>query len=205
MKKYSFFKTTPLYKEFSLLSAISRDKHITQRDIASKMNVSVAMVNFYLDEYEEKGLIKRVYHGTKSIDYFVTDKGEERRKELSIRYLESALDVYNEAKLSCNVIFKKLRIKNFKKVLFYGAGEVCEMLLSVLNSDQSIDLDVIAVIDDDNKKIGKKILDKDIISLNEITNLSYDGILISTYTHTDTIYQKLIVQNIDKEKIVSFF
>lgn len=205
MEKYSFFKTTPLYKEFSLLSAISRDKHITQRDIASKMNVSVAMVNFYLDEYEEKGLIKRVYHGTKSIDYFVTDKGEERRKELSIRYLESALDVYNEAKLSCNVIFKKLRIKNFKKVLFYGAGEVCEMLLSVLNSDQSIDLDVIAVIDDDNKKIGKKILDKDIISLNEITNLSYDGILISTYTHTDTIYQKLIEQNIDKEKIVSFF
>ena len=163
------------------------------------------MVNFYLDEYEEKGLIKRVYHGTKSIDYFVTDKGEERRKELSIRYLESALDVYNEAKLSCNVIFKKLRIKNFKKVLFYGAGEVCEMLLSVLNSDQSIDLGVIAVIDDDNKKIGKKILDKDIISLNEITNLSYDGILISTYTHTDAIYQKLIEQNIDKEKIVSFF
>lgn len=205
MEKCSFFKTTPLYKEFSLLSAISRDKHITQRDIASKMNVSVAMVNFYLDEYEEKGLIKRVYHGTKSIDYFVTDKGEERRKELSIRYLESALDVYNEAKLSCNVIFKKLRIKNFKKVLFYGAGEVCEMLLSVLNSDQSIDLDVISVIDDDNKKIGKKILDKDIISLNEITNLSYDGILISTYTHTDTIYQKLIEQNIDKEKIVSFF
>lgn len=205
MEKCSFFKTTPLYKEFSLLSAISRDKHITQRDIASKMNVSVAMVNFYLDEYEEKGLIKRVYHGTKSIDYFVTDKGEERRKELSIRYLESALDVYNEAKLSCNVIFKKLRIKNFKKVLFYGAGEVCEMLLSVLNSDQSIDLDVIAVIDDDNKKIGKKILDKDIISLNEITNLSYDGILISTYTHTNTIYQKLIEQNIDKEKIVSFF
>lgn len=205
MEKCSFFKTTPLYKEFSLLSAISRDKHITQRDIASKMNVSVAMVNFYLDEYEEKGLIKRVYHGTKSIDYFVTDKGEERRKELSIRYLESALDVYNEAKLSCNVIFKKLRIKNFKKILFYGAGEVCEMLLSVLNSDQSIDLDVIAVIDDDNKKIGKKILDKDIISLNEITNLSYDGILISTYTHTDTIYQKLIEQNIDKEKIVSFF
>ena len=205
MEKCSFFKTTPLYKEFSLLSAISRDKHITQRDIASKMNVSVAMVNFYLDEYEEKGLIKRVYHGTKSIDYFVTDKGEERRKELSIRYLESALDVYNEAKLSCNVIFKKLRIKNFKKILFYGAGEVCEMLLSVLNSDQSIDLDVIAVIDDDNKKIGKKILDKDIISLNEITNLSYDGILISTYTHTDAIYQKLIEQTIDKEKIVSFF
>ena len=205
MEKCSFFKTTPLYKEFSLLSAISRDKHITQRDIASKMNVSVTMVNFYLDEYEEKGLIKRVYHGTKSIDYFVTDKGEERRKELSIRYLESALDVYNEAKLSCNVIFKKLRIKNFKKILFYGAGEVCEMLLSVLNSDQSIDLDVIAVIDDDNKKIGEKILDKDIIPLNELTNLSYDGILISTYTHTDTIYQKLIEQNIDKEKIVSFF
>ena len=205
MEKCSFFKTTPLYKEFSLLSAISRYKHITQRDIAIKMNVSVTMVNFYLDEYEEKGLIKRVYHGTKSIDYFVTDKGEERRKELSIRYLESALDVYNEAKLSCNVIFKKLRIKNFKKILFYGAGEVCEMLLSVLNSDQSIDLDVIAVIDDDNKKIGKKILDKDIISLNEITNLSYDGILISTYTHTNAIYQKLIEQNIDKEKIVSFF
>ena len=53
--------------------------------------VSVAMVNIYIDEYEEKGLLKRAYSSTKSVTDKITDLGESRIKLLNIQYLESAL------------------------------------------------------------------------------------------------------------------
>ena len=51
-----------------------------------------------------------------------------------------------------------------KVVLAYSGGLDTSITIPWLK--ENYDLDVIAVIDDDNKKIGKKILDKDIISLN---------------------------------------
>ena len=56
------------------------------------------MVNNYLDEYEQDGYIKRIHKSSKSVEYFVTKKGKERRKLLNIWYLKSSLLVYQSAK-----------------------------------------------------------------------------------------------------------
>ena len=42
-----------------------------------------------------------------------------------------------------------------KTVLFYGAGEVAEMLLTAIKNENT-DISVCAIIDDDVNKIGKK-------------------------------------------------
>lgn len=55
----SFFKPTPLYNEFMILDLIEKDSNITQREISKAINVAVSMVNNYLNEYEEEGLIIR--------------------------------------------------------------------------------------------------------------------------------------------------
>jgi len=46
---------------------------------------------------------------------------------------------------------------------------------------------------------------KRIISLDEIKNMNYDGILISAYTQAKIMYDKLMKKNIDKNKIITFF
>jgi len=55
----NFFKPTLLYKEFMILDLIEKDSNITQREISKAINVAVSMVNNYLNEYEEEGLIIR--------------------------------------------------------------------------------------------------------------------------------------------------
>ena len=55
----SFFKPTPLYNEFMILDLIEKDSNITQREISKAINIAVSMVNNYLNEYEEEGLIIR--------------------------------------------------------------------------------------------------------------------------------------------------
>lgn len=42
-----------------ILDLIEKDSNITQREISKAINIAVSMVNNYLNEYEEEGLIIR--------------------------------------------------------------------------------------------------------------------------------------------------
>ncbi len=205
MKFGQFFKTTPLYKEYIILTLVAKDSHVTQRDLAIYAGVSSAAINTYIDEFEEKGLLKRNYLSIKNVEYMIMPKGEMRRKYLNMDYLESALEVFNEAKDGCKVFLNKLVSKGFKNVIFYGAGEVCEILLSILNVDQSIKLNVPVLIDDDVNKQGNTLVNKNIVSLQELENYTYDAILVSTYANSKVVKEKLLDQGIKEELIIEFF
>lgn len=204
-KKESLFKPSPLYRELALLNAISDNPNATQRDIASLASVSATMINKYLDKYEDLGLIKKDYSSIKTIKYCITKKGIERRKLLSIQFLESSLDVYNQAKDQCSNFLKDIVKKHYKNILFYGAGEVAEIMVYVVTNTPDLDINILAIIDDDEKKIGSRLVNIPIISNKDINNYNYDGILISSYGHSKAILEKLHNLNIEKVKIIKFF
>ena len=204
-RRSSLFKPSPLYRELAILNAISDNPSVTQRDIASLANVTATMVNKYLDKYESAGLVTKDYASSKNVKYNITKKGIERRKLLSIQFLESSLDVYNDAKDQCSSFLKTIVSKNYKNVLFYGAGEVAEIMVYVINNTLDLDINVLAIVDDDQKKIGTKLLNTPIISKEDIHKYNYDGILISSYGHSKAILSKLEELNINKQKIIKFF
>lgn len=200
-----FFKPTVLYKEFMILDLIEKNSKITQREIAVAIGVAVSMVNSYLDEYESRGLINRKYRSTKTVEYFVTSKGLERRKLLNIWYLQSAHSVYFSAKDNIIAFLNQIIDKGFKKILLYGAGEVAEIMLQVLHENKSVPIEVFAVIDDDERKQGKSIVNTPIIAINQIAEYQYDGIFLSSYTHHKVMYEKLQKMNYKKNQILLFF
>ena len=159
-----FFYPTTLYKEYKLLVSLSKNPKVTQRELSEEVDLSLASVNIYLERFIKDGLIEKIQDGSKNYKYVVTDLGIKKKENLSIGYLKSALKAFNEAKVNCNFFFNKIREKGFKNILFYGAGEVCEMLLLTLNDSKEKDINVLAVIDDDIRKIGRSLKEKDIIS-----------------------------------------
>ncbi|MCR3905723.1 MAG: winged helix-turn-helix transcriptional regulator [Tenericutes bacterium] len=205
MSDNSFFKPTLLYKEFMILDLIEKDANITQREIAKTIGVAVSMINGYLDDYEKKGLIKRKKHSSKTVEYFVTKKGVERKKVLNISYLNASLNIYKSAKENIFEFLTQIIDKGYKNILLYGAGEVAEILLQTILIDSQIPINVLAVIDDDKLKQGKTLVNTIIINLNSINDYEFDGILISSYTNQKIILDKLFAMNYQKEKILHFF
>jgi len=201
----SFFKPTPLYKEFMILDLIEKDSKITQRVMSDYLSVSVSMINAYLDSYEEKGYLKRIYLSIKTVEYHITRKGIERKKVLNIWYLESSHAIYTQAKDNIVKFLDQIIIKGYKKILFYGAGEVAEIMLQVINDNKQIPLEVIGVIDDDINKRSQLIVNKPIISLDDISHYEHDAILISSYSHNSKIYGKLVSRQYNIKKIIQFF
>lgn len=205
MNNNHYFKPTPLYKEFMILDLIEKNSKITQRMIGDTLGIAVSMVNSYIDGYEEKGYVRRKYLSTKTVEYFITKKGIERKKVLNIGFLKSSQTIYDLAKNNIERFLNQIIHKGFKKVILYGAGEVAEIMLQVISTDKMIPIDVVAVIDDDVSKVGESIVNRDIIALDDINEYKHDGVMISSYTNNVVMQKKLYDIGYDKNKVLSFF
>ena len=77
---------------FRLLRALHNNPHITQRELAAKLGVSLGVTNFILRALLEKGVIKtRNFRGNNnklSYIYFVTPQGLREKAALTARFLE---------------------------------------------------------------------------------------------------------------------
>jgi FlaA1/EpsC-like NDP-sugar epimerase len=163
------------------------------------------MVNMMLDELEKNHYLKRKKHTTKTVEYLLTKQGFERRKLLNIWYLKSSQDIYLSAKDNILVFIQQIITKGYKKILLYGAGEVAEILVRVLNEDKKIPLEVLAIIDDNSTRHSQNLLQIPIISKDSIVEYKHDGILVSSYTHRMTIRQTLESIKYPLKNIIEFF
>lgn len=205
MKNNIFFKSTPLFKEFLLLDNVEKNSKITQRELSILIGASLSMINSYIDEYEKKGYLKRVYITNKNIEYHITKEGINRKKLLNISYLKSSYDIYNSAKKNILTFLFNIINKGINNVYLYGAGEVAKIMLIVLTENQHIPLKVLGIIDDDLNKQGKYIFNIPIVNIQKLNEIEHDGVLISTYKHDKTILNRLIKINYNSEKIFTFF
>lgn len=199
--EFSFYRPTQLYKELVLLELMEKEENITQRKMSEVLNCSVAMTNNYINALEEKGLIKREHITSKEVLYHVTEKGNQTRKHYSLIYMSESQKMYDSAKEELLKYIKDIKKNGYKKILLYGAGEVAEIFLNAIKDE----IEVLAVIDDDSNKQGKKLIKTLIISRDDIGKYNYDGILISSYAHQKAINQRIKELRIPKEKVITFF
>ena len=198
-------KSNTVDKGFMILDLIEKDSSITQRAISKAVGVAVSMINSYIDTFEDKGYIKRHYISTKTVEYFITKKGIQRKKFLNISYLNASQKVYRSAKENIVEFLQFIIESGYKNILLYGAGEVAEIFLQVIKDEKNSNINVLGVIDDDPLKQGSRLFGYPIVSLSQSIQHNYDGVLISSYGHSETILNKLLSNKIDKEKIIGFF
>jgi len=205
IKKDVFFNRTVKYKEYLILDLIEYNENITQRELARLASVSVSMINTYLSNYESKGYIRKEVLSAKNIKYKITAKGVERKRYLNIGYLNSSYQIYLDAKREVRKFIKDIINKGYKDIIFYGAGEVSEILLQTIKDDNTLNINVLGVIDDNTSKQGKYILDYLISSPKLIDDVKHDAIMIASYTHHKAMYERLVKRGYNEENIMYFF
>jgi hypothetical protein len=78
-------------------------------------------------------------------------------------------------------------------------------MLQVMNDDNTIPLEVLAVIDDDLIRQNEVIVNILIISKENINQYTHDGILVSSYKHHEVIRRNLVDIKYPLEQILEFF
>ncbi len=135
----------------------------------------------------------------------MTDKGLEYMKVLNIGYLSETQNLYNKAKEEIMRFINRIIKNGHKDVILYGAGEVSEIILNTINSNNEIPLSIVAVIDDDKIKQGTSLYNNIIENIDYIDNVKHDCVIIGSYTYYDFMMEKLLNKKYPKEKIEYFF
>lgn len=199
-----FFKETALYKEMQLLDFISKNKDISQQDIASHIDAAVSMTHGHINKLEKLGYLKRDYQSKKIVHYNITPDGMMRKQYLQIRYVKELMFMYQKGEETISLFLDTIIQKDYKEILLYGAGDVANIMLDMIHN-KKITIKVIAIIDDNKSKIGKKLKGIDIISFDDIYSIDHDGIVITSFTHEKNILEKLTKEEYPKEKIIRYF
>jgi FlaA1/EpsC-like NDP-sugar epimerase len=180
-KGFDFLSPSPQFKELTILSLIQKHPNISQRQMSKEASIVPSMVNKYINNLKVAGYIEVIGENNKHTQYLLTENGLKRLKILTLSFISEISVLYSQAQeifSNVSVVLDKNRIK---KVLLYGAGEVGEIFLNVL------DVKILGFLDDDPKKQGKYFNGYKVYKPKEAQSMDYDCIIVASFKNSESI------------------
>jgi len=188
------------HKSLQILNELSGNDSLTQRDLSSKLDIALGLVNSYINNLISKGFITVRSIPQRRYAYFLTPKGFAEKSRLTYHLLQDYTRVYREARSGMKELFSKLMADGVKRVAFAGADEVAEIAYITLHET---DIELAGVGDDE--LAGKKFFGRDIKKIHELEAMDYDYIVLASYVKREKIYKTLLENKVDKENIKIIF
>jgi len=187
-------------RSLQILTELSRNDSVTQRDLSSNLGIALGLVNSYIRNLMAKGFITVKSIPPRRYAYFLTPKGLAEKTRLTYHLLQDYTRIYREAKSNFRRLFAELRTDGIKRVVFAGADEVAEIAYLTLHET---DLELSGVVD--GEMAGKKFFGREIRPLGDIRTMSYDFIVVTSYLKREKIYRELLNNGADKKNVRVIF
>jgi DNA-binding MarR family transcriptional regulator len=134
----------------AVLDVVERNASITQRTVASELNIALGLANSYLKRCVRKGLIKVSTVPARRYAYYLTPHGFAEKSRLTARYLSDSFSFFRQARSQCGEVFATAAARGQKRLILIGEGELAEIAgLVVRDHPVEIAAVIVAVTDDD--------------------------------------------------------
>ncbi|WP_136524736.1 winged helix-turn-helix transcriptional regulator [Geomonas ferrireducens] len=120
-------KVLDTYRSFLLLSEISGDQQLSQRELAKRLGIALGLVNSYLKNLVAKGFVRVANFPRNRYAYLLTPKGFAEKSRLAYQHLSYFSGLYTVARQDYLKLFKSLSAQGVEKVAFCGIDEVAEI------------------------------------------------------------------------------
>lgn len=162
---------------------------LTQRTLGQQAGLSPAVVNQYLYEFLQQGLVERTPLNRRDYCYRLTPRGQDLRRELMVAYIRETFQLFQHGKEElARILREHQRRHDLTRVIFYSAGQVTEVLLQAL---EETPLELLAIVDDDPAKQGKPFFGYPVVPREEILSLRPDAVIVTTFRYRQQILDKL--------------
>ena len=131
------------YHQLQILETLEIEPQITQADLASRVNVAVGTVNWYIKQWSKNGWLKVRQIGRWRWEYMLTPKGIAEKTRLARKYLEHSMSVYRKIREESRETLAEVQAQGYHQVVIQGdddVAEICsltclEMDIQVLNDN----------------------------------------------------------------------
>src|SRR6516225_2380890 len=113
-------KVLDTYRSFLLLSEISGEQQLSQRELAKRLGIALGLVNSYLKNLVSKGFIRVNSFPKNRYAYLLTPKGFAEKSRLAYQHLSYFSGLYTVARQDYLRLFRSLAAEGVKGVAFCG-------------------------------------------------------------------------------------
>ncbi|WP_320040115.1 MarR family winged helix-turn-helix transcriptional regulator [uncultured Desulfobacter sp.] len=184
----TYFSPSKVYRRLSILMLIKDMPHSSQHLIAQKSHLSSSMVNIYIKELKQAGLITVSGKTNRTTEYHLTQKGQKKLFQDFISFSSEAVQIYASVKREIIRLLKRYETNGIRTVVLYGASDTAEVVVSAIPHTRLV---VIGIVDGDPSKQGH-IFNGTLIQAPEaISQIDPDAVLITSFARQDEIYNNI--------------
>jgi predicted transcriptional regulator len=178
----------PRLNQLNILSQLASDPHLTQAVLAKRCRLSVAMVNNYMKELHDAGLIEYRRKSSKSISYPLTAVGHDFVETLEQELIEEIVELFAESKAKVRDLILNGTREALNRVVLFGSGDIAELTFHAL---ESAGVKVIGVCDGEPQHVGREWCGRELVNASQIRYMTPDAVVIASLHNSDEIYSSL--------------
>lgn len=149
-------------RSLQLLSEISGEEPLSQRELSRRLGIAVGLVNSYLKNLVSKGFVRVKNFPSNRYAYLLTPQGLAEKSRLAYQHLSYFTSLYTVARQDYLDLFRRLEASGVHEVAFCGVDEVAEVAYLSL---QETGLELVAVMD--NERQGELFFGLTVMPLGE--------------------------------------
>jgi predicted transcriptional regulator len=127
-----------------LLNAVEKNSSVTQRSLASELDIALGLANAYFKRCAKKGFIKIQQVPRNRLAYYLTPKGFAEKGRLTSEFLSQSLNFFRIARQQCTRLLEECIEAGQKKVVLVGIGDLTEITTLCA---RNLDIEIINILD----------------------------------------------------------
>jgi DNA-binding MarR family transcriptional regulator len=173
-------------RSLQLLSEISGEEPLSQRELSRRLGIAVGLVNSYLKNLVSKGFVRVKNFPSNRYAYLLTPQGLAEKSRLAYQHLSYFTSLYTVARQDYLDLFRRLEVAGVREVTFCGVDEVAEVAYLSL---RETGLELIAVMDDGPQ--GGAFFGLPVVSLADGVRDTRTPVVISSLKRRDELAEEL--------------
>ncbi|KON30903.1 hypothetical protein AC480_00005 [miscellaneous Crenarchaeota group archaeon SMTZ1-55] len=186
--KNTLFKPSESMRDLQFLEELEKTPNLSQRELSNKFGIALGVTNACLKRMARRGWIRLGKIPPRRIGYFLTPKGFSEKAKLTMTFLSYNIRHYSWLKSTIGEKFLEMASQGVKRVIFYGVSEEMEVAYVIL---QGTNMELVAIVDDNDGVKGKNVFGKKAEDPGEIGRLEADAILVTSILEKERILKRL--------------
>jgi DNA-binding MarR family transcriptional regulator len=184
-------------RELTVLDAVARDQHITQRNLSAKLGIALGLTNIYLKRLIRKGYIKCINVQSNRLLYLITPQGITEKSRLTYEFMDYSLHLYRQVRQHLSEVLAPCKDDGAQRIAVFGTGEAAELAYLSLREQG---LEPVAIF---AAEAGGTFLGMPIRGLDECATVAFDRLIVATLDKPDPLVAQLIGAGIPSVKLLT--
>lgn len=185
-------------KAFQLLSEVSDDQPVSQRELAKRLGIALGLVNLYIKNFVARGYIRIKNYPHNRYAYLLTPHGIAEKGRLAYQHVHYFTSLYTVTRQDYLQLFRQLAERGITRVAFCGVDEVAEIAWLSL---REAGLELVEVMDDQN--VGNDFMGRPIVSFHHGLLSVNHWIVITSMKRSGQLKECLRERGVSDDMIMS--